>query len=237
MSGLAVGFAFASRGLFLHYRHAGPVHLHIQNGNRLTHDYGQVQLHGLADLSLLACGDVGANRLRRTFHRFGGHFQTGQNLHLLTAVMEGRRLAHHGLHAAYSRGEVCVFYVQYLIGGKLPFMAVVTQIPWTVHPCPTHHREHGPGTQFPIARLMSASAGQLTPIRRRRLELQQFPQSAGPGPMESGPQGALDGLQVGASAVATVGEKAAQQLIYFPRDFLMDCSSRFFSCMVQSCAA
>jgi hypothetical protein len=47
--------------------------------------------------------------------------------------------------------------------------------------------------------------------------------------MEGDPQGALDALQIRASAVLSLGEDAAQQLIYFPRDFLMDCSSRFFS--------
>ena len=36
-------------------------------------------------------------------------------------------------------------------------------------------------------------------------------------------------FQIGASAVSTLGENASQQLIYFPRNFLMDCSSRFFS--------
>ncbi len=76
---------------------------------------------------------------------------------------------------------------------------------------------------------MTTSARQLTPIRYRRLKLQQFAQRGGPGLMESGPQGALDGFQIGAAAVATLGENAIQQLIYFPRNFLMDCNSRFFS--------
>jgi len=66
-------------------------------------------------------------------------------------------------------------------------------------------------------------------IRRRRLELQQCAQRGGPGLMEGGPQGALDGFQIGAVAVAALGENVAQQPVYFPRNFLMDCSSRFFS--------
>ena len=113
--------------------------------------------------------------------------------------------------------------------GNWPLWQCAHRYHGRVHPCPTHHREHGPGAQFLIPRLMSASAGQLTLIRRRRLELQQFAESAGPGLMKSSPQGALDGLQIGTSAAATLGENAAQQLIYFPRNFLMDCSSRFFS--------
>ena len=53
------------------------------------------------------------------------------------------------------------------------------------------------------------------------------------GLMEDGPLGALDGLQVGAAAVSSLGENAVQQLIYLPRNFLMECSSRFFSWPVQ----
>jgi hypothetical protein len=59
--------------------------------------------------------------------------------------------------------------------------------------------------------------------------LQQFVQGFGSSLMEGGSQGALDGFQIGASTGAPLGEDAAQQLIYFPRNFLMDCSSRFFS--------
>jgi hypothetical protein len=76
---------------------------------------------------------------------------------------------------------------------------------------------------------MATGARQLTLIRHRRLELQQFRQGTGSGLMERQPQGALDGLQIGAASVPSLTEYAHQQLIYFPRDFLMDCSSRFFS--------
>jgi len=76
---------------------------------------------------------------------------------------------------------------------------------------------------------MTTSAGQMTLLRRRDVELQQFAQGSGSGPMEGGPQGVLAGLQIGASAASPLGENAAQQLIYFLCDFQMDCSSRFFS--------
>ena len=76
---------------------------------------------------------------------------------------------------------------------------------------------------------MTTGTRQLTLIRRWRFELQQFTQSAGAGLMEGDAQGALGGLQIGASAVSSLGENAAQQLIYLPRNFQMDCSSRFFS--------
>lgn len=93
MSRLAVGFTFAALGFFLHYRYAGSVHLHIGNRHRLADEGGQIQLDGFADFDLLAFGDVGAQGFRRALHRFGSHFQTSQNSHLLTAVIEGRLLA------------------------------------------------------------------------------------------------------------------------------------------------
>jgi hypothetical protein len=78
-------------------------------------------------------------------------------------------------------------------------------------------------------RPVTTSAGQLTLIRSWGLELQQFAQGAGSGQMESSSQSAFDGLQIGASAVLSLSEDAAQQLVYFTRNFLMECSSRFFS--------
>jgi hypothetical protein len=76
---------------------------------------------------------------------------------------------------------------------------------------------------------MTTGTRQLTLIRHRRFELQQFSQGAGSGLMEGEPQGDLDGLQIGTAAVSALAEYADQQLVYFPRDLLMDCSSRFFS--------
>jgi hypothetical protein len=80
-----------------------------------------------------------------------------------------------------------------------------------------------------VLRLMTARTRQIALIPRRRFELQQFTQGVGSGLVEGGPQGALDGLQIGASPVSSLSENAGQQLIHFPRNFLMDCSSRFFS--------
>jgi len=76
---------------------------------------------------------------------------------------------------------------------------------------------------------VTTSAGQLALIRSGGLKLQQFAQGAGSGQMESSSQSALDGLQIGVSTVSSLGEYAVQQLSYFPRNFLMECSSRFFS--------
>ena len=130
-------------------------------GNRLADDHGQVQLDGLRNLALLARGDVGANRLRRTLHRFGGHFQSGQNLHLLAARDRRALLAHHRLHAAHAGRTVPVLHVQFSVGGELAVVTVRTKIPGTRQFDLTQRGENPPGAQFPILCLMAAGAGQL----------------------------------------------------------------------------
>ena len=42
--------------------------------------------------------------------------------------------------------------------------------------------------------------------------------------------GHLDGFQIQMARLAAATEDHAQQLIYFPRDFLLDDLRRFFSC-------
>ena len=91
---LAVGLAFTSLRFFLPYRNSGPIHWHIQNRNRLTHHNGQVQLDGFANFPLLAGGDIGSDGLRRALHRFDGHLQFGQKLHLLPTAIKRPLLAH-----------------------------------------------------------------------------------------------------------------------------------------------
>ncbi len=103
VGGLAVVLALASLRLFFHYWDSGPIHLHIQNRNRFTHNDGQVQLDGLADFPLFAGGDVGSDGLRRALHRFAGHVQSGQNFHLLPPTIKRPLLAHDRIHAANSR--------------------------------------------------------------------------------------------------------------------------------------
>jgi hypothetical protein len=48
------------------------------------------------------------------------------------------------------------------------------------------------------------------------------------GRLDGGQSAGRSGFQVRAPAVATLGENAVQQMIHFPRKFLMDCSSLFF---------
>ena len=93
MRGLAFDLAFPALGLCR--RHSGTVHLDIQVEDRLAHYHGEIQLHGPAYPLPLARADVFAYGLRRSLHGFGGDFQAGQQLHLLTCPLEGRGLSHH----------------------------------------------------------------------------------------------------------------------------------------------
>ena len=102
MGGLPIRLALSSHGFRFHYRHAGSIHLHIQDRNRLADHHRQIQLHGALDPFPLADGDILSNRLRRPLHGFGGHLQIGQQFHLLTPVIEGRLLAYGGQHSPYA---------------------------------------------------------------------------------------------------------------------------------------
>jgi len=100
-SGLAVRLALPTQRLFLHHGHARTVHWHLQDGNGLADEDGEIQLQGFLDHGLLALGDIASAGLSDTLHRFGGHLQTGQQLHLLAAVIERSLLPHPGMHAAH----------------------------------------------------------------------------------------------------------------------------------------
>jgi hypothetical protein len=62
--------------------------LHIQDGDRLADDNGQIQLDGALDLTLFVLGDILSDGLCRALYGFGSHLQAGQDLQLLAAVIE-----------------------------------------------------------------------------------------------------------------------------------------------------
>ena len=66
---------------------------------------------------------------------------------------------------------------------------------------------------------------------------EQLAQTSGTGLLQGGAQGHLHRFQVHCAGLATCGENHAQQGIYFPRNFLMDRSSRFLSSVVQPAAS
>ena len=207
--------------------------MHVQDGNRLTNDNGQVQLDGLTDLALLTGADVGANRLRRALHRFGCHLQTSQHLHLLAAVIERNLLSHDGLHAAHAGRTVAVFHVQQAIHGELSVMTVRTWIPGAQK----HHFAQGSekpsGAQFAVACLVAAGTGNGALVGGRLGKLQQLSESRRAGLMHSGAESHLDCFQIQDAALLPLGEDTAQQRGYFARDLLVDRFGRFFSCGVS----
>src|ERR1700690_460503 len=81
--------------------------------------------------------------------------------------------------------------------------------------------------------LPSTRTRQLAPLRGRRFILQQLAQGGCADLVQGGSQDAFYRLQIGATTLPALGKNPAQQLVYFARHFLMDCSSRFFSWSVQ----
>ena len=124
MGRLAFGLALPTDGLFLHHRHSRPIHLHVQDGNRLADNHGQLQLEGFLDLGLFLLSDIGSDGLCGTLHGFGRHLQAGQNFHLFAAVIEGRLLADHRLHAADAGREFRILDIQFDVHRKLADAAV-----------------------------------------------------------------------------------------------------------------
>ncbi len=101
-----------------------PSHLYVENGYRLADLNGQIQLDSPLNLLLFSPGDIAADGLRRALDRFGGYLQTGQDLDLLAARIEGRLLADQCLHAAHTRGNLGLLNVQFDIGGELAGVTV-----------------------------------------------------------------------------------------------------------------
>ncbi len=70
------------------------------------------------NLSPLALGNVGTNRLRRTSTDLAVTSRPARSF-ICRQPIEGRLLAHDRLHPAYPGGELRVFDVQFDIGGEL----------------------------------------------------------------------------------------------------------------------
>ena len=210
------------------HRHTGSIHLHVQDGYSFADHDGQIQLHGALHRRLLALRNVGSDLLRRALHRLGCHLQASQHFHLLAAVIERSVRSYRRQHAAHTRGEFLVHHIQCHIGGELPFMTLRTKVIRTRDTRRAEHGQDGLGTEALIVRLMAARTRHLTVLRSRGVVLQQLAQGGCPGRMQRAPQGVLGGFQIDSTVLPTLRKDAAQPLIYFPRHFLMDRSSRFF---------
>src|SRR6266480_523594 len=61
MGRLAFRLALPTDRLFLHHRNSRPIHLYVQDANRLAGNDGQFQLQGFLNLVLFALSDSGAD--------------------------------------------------------------------------------------------------------------------------------------------------------------------------------
>jgi hypothetical protein len=68
---------------------------------------------------------------------------------------------------------------------------------------------------------------------RRGLLAEKLAQTSRTSLLQGGTQGHLHRFQIHCASLVTCSEYHSQQRIYFPRDFLMDRSSRFFSSAFQ----
>ena len=120
MGRLTVRLALAAHRFFLDHRHSGPIHFARTGPESACRRRRADPAGWLCRISsLLTLSDIFSDRFRRALHSLGGHFQAGQDLHLLAAVIEGGILAHHRLHAAHAGREFRVLDVQFHIGRKL----------------------------------------------------------------------------------------------------------------------
>ena len=154
----AIELAGPAGRLFLHDRHTGAIHLDIENGDRFTHDEGQIQLECPIDLLLLAPCDIGAGRFGHALDGFSGEIQAGQQLELLAAMIERSVLPHQCLHPAHTGRELRVHDVEIRVGGELPLVAVGAKKIGTRQDGWTQHGEHRFGAQLAIACWTAAPA-------------------------------------------------------------------------------
>ena len=184
MGRLTFRLALPAHRLFLHHRYSRPIHLHIQDRNRLRPPpSGRSNCTARWISSCSPCGDILSDGFRRPLHGFGGHLQIGEQLHLLASVIEGRLLAHHRLHAAHPGRELRVFDVQFDIGGELAGVAVRAQVVGARHFHLAHRRQNRFGAQFPVVSRVAARARQRPLFGGRSGELQQFGEGRGSGLM------------------------------------------------------
>ena len=123
MGRLALHLALPAHRLFLHHRYSRPIHLDIQNRHRVTHYNWEIQLYGTLDRALLALSNIASDCLRRAFHRFGGHFQSGKDFHLPAAVIERHCRSNRRQHAAHAGRDFRVLHIQFHIRRELSLMA------------------------------------------------------------------------------------------------------------------
>src|SRR5207245_2671725 len=111
---------------------------------------------------------------------------------------------------------------------KLAGMAVWTPVVGTRYFHLTHGSEHRLGAQLPVMSLMAAGTSNGPLMGGGSGELQQLGQGCCTGLMHGRAHRHLEGFQIDTARLVATIEDHAQQLVYFPRDFLPDRGRRFF---------
>lgn len=109
--------------------------------------------------------DIGADGFGHALNGFGGDLQARQQVHLLAALIERRLLAHRCLHTPHAGRKLGADDIEFRIAGKLPLMAVQTQIPG---PRDLHFADYGQHrfrAHFTVTRLPPAWARDGTLVR------------------------------------------------------------------------
>jgi hypothetical protein len=99
-------------------------------------------LHGLLHGLPFLPGDLFSDGLGGAFHSLGGDFQTGQQLHLLAAMIKGSVLAHQRCHTSHPGRQFAIFHVQFEVGGKLSSMTMSAQEVGTLDADPAQNGQH-----------------------------------------------------------------------------------------------
>jgi hypothetical protein len=89
-------------------------------------------------------------------------------------VIEGRFLAHQGVHAAHSGRKLRILDIQFDIHRKLADAALRAQKVRTGNACRADDGHDGFGAEFLVLSVMATRTRQLALLGRRGLELQQF---------------------------------------------------------------
>src|ERR1017187_1978468 len=129
---------------------------------------------------------------------------------------------------------VAVACIQFPIHGELTSMATRAQVVRPLDGCGTKRRQHLRGSQLYVVCLLATDTPQPSVVHRGRAVMQQLAEGGGTGAVQGRTDGHLNGFQIDATAVAPLDKDSVQEGAYLTRDLLMDCSTRFFPCAVQS---
>ena len=119
--------------------------------------------------------------------------------------------------------------VEFDIARELALVTLSAQIVRSRYVYGAHYGEDWLAAQLAVVSLLTARTFYRALVSGWDLELQQFGQDNGAGPMHGRAYGCFDGFQIEMTSFPATGENRTQELFYFARDFLADRFGRFFS--------